>query len=153
MEKIAVFPGSFDPVTRGHESIIQRALPLFDKIVIAVGVNAGKSSLFSLDKRIAFLKKVFENEPKVSIDSYEGLTVSFCKKIGAQFILRGMRTSADFEFERSIAQMNHAMDSGIETIFMVSDPALCMINSTIIRDIYKNGGDVSPFIPEGLKLS
>jgi pantetheine-phosphate adenylyltransferase len=106
-----------------------------------------------LDKRIAFLKKVFENEPKVSVDSYEGLTVSFCKKIDARFILRGMRTSADFEFERSIAQMNRAMEADIETIFMVSDPALCMINSTIIRDIYKNGGDVSPFIPEGLKLS
>lgn len=152
MSKIAVFPGSFDPITRGHESIVLRALPLFDEIIVAIGVNSAKKYLFDLDKRVELVKTVFKNESKVRVDSFEGLTVDYCKKNDANYILRGLRTSADFEFERSIAMINKTMLDNLETIFILTTPELSAINSTIVRDIYRNGGDVSPFVPEGLAL-
>lgn len=152
MKKIAVFPGSFDPITRGHEEIIRRALPLLDEIIIAIGTNSSKNYFFSQDRREHFIKKVFENESKVRVMRYSGLTVDFCKEVNANFILRGLRTSADFEFERAIAQMNHSMAPEIDTIFLVSDPSLSHISSTIVRDILLYQGDVSMFVPKGIGI-
>jgi pantetheine-phosphate adenylyltransferase len=151
MEKrIAVFPGSFDPITKGHENIIHRGLPLFDEIVVGIGYNTNKNYFFSQERREHFIKKVFQNEPKVKVMRYSGLTVNFCKEIGAQYILRGLRTSADFEFERAIAQMNHAMQHDVDTIFIVSEPAFSHISSTIVRDILLYQGDISSFVPPGV---
>src|SRR5688572_1791934 len=121
--RVAVFPGSFDPITKGHESIVRRCLSLFDEIIIGIGYNTNKHYFFSQDRREHFINKTFEGEPKIKVMRYSGLTVDFCKEIGAGFILRGLRTSADFEFERAIAQMNRTMNTGVETIFVVSDPA------------------------------
>lgn len=150
--KKAVFPGSFDPITKGHESIVRRAATLFDEIVIAIGINSTKEYYFPIEKRIEWLNKVFANEPKVRIEQYEGLTIDFCKKINAKYILRGLRTSADFEFERGIAQMNKAMMHEIETVFILTTPEFSAINSTIVRDILKNGGDASQFVPKEVDL-
>ena len=150
--KIAVFPGSFDPITRGHESIVRRALPLFDEIVIGIGYNTNKNYYFSQERREHFIKKVFEGESKVKVMRYNGLTVHFCKEIGANYILRGLRTSADYEFERAISQMNQNMSPEIETIFLVADPALSHISSTIVRDILLYNGDISKFVPEAVKI-
>lgn len=150
--KIAVFPGSFDPITKGHESIIRRALPLFDEIVVGIGYNTNKNYYFSQDRREHFIKKVFEGEQKVKVMRYSGLTIDFCKTIEANYILRGLRTSADYEFERAIAQMNQNMSPGIETIFLVSDPALSHISSTIVRDILLYNGDISKFVPDAVKV-
>ena len=147
MSRIAVFPGSFDPITIGHESIVRRALPLFDAIIIAVGINATKQSHFDLETRKQWIKKVFKGEKNIEVKDYKGLTIDFCKQEGADYILRGLRTSADFEFERVIAQMNRAMQEKIETIFILSNPELSAITSTIIRDIIRNGGDASKFVP------
>lgn len=149
---IAVFPGSFDPITLGHESVIKRALPLFDSIIVAIGTNSGKTNLFPSEMREGWIKKVFAAEPKVKVANYSGLTIDFCKKVNANYILRGLRTSADFEFERGIAQMNKAMNDNIETIFILTTPELSAINSTIVRDIIKNGGDASQFVPKGVDL-
>lgn len=148
---IAVFPGSFDPVTLGHESIVKRALPLFDEVIIAIGNNSTKEYLFPLAQRIEWIEKVFTSEPKVKCDTYEGLTIDFCKKVNARYILRGLRTSADFEFERGIAQMNRKMATDIETIFMLTTPELSAISSSIVRDIIRNGGDASGFLPDVVK--
>ena len=150
MKKIAVFPGSFDPVTRGHENIVIRAIPLFDEIIVALGENSEKNSFFYLQTRIDFLKKVFQSYPTVKIESYKGLTVDFCRDMNAKYILRGLRTSADFEFERSIGQMNKKMYSDIETVFMLTLPEYTPLNSSIIRDIIKNGGDARDFVPEAI---
>ncbi|MBI2271579.1 MAG: pantetheine-phosphate adenylyltransferase [Bacteroidetes bacterium] len=152
MKKIALFPGSFDPITIGHESIIRRALPLFDEIIVAIGINSTKNYYLPLEKRKSLIQQVFAKESRIKVLSYEGLTVDFCKKVKANYILRGLRTSADFEFERGIAQMNKAMVHDIETIFILSNPEHSAINSTIVRDILRNGGDVSAFIPKGIKL-
>jgi pantetheine-phosphate adenylyltransferase len=151
MEKVAVFPGSFDPITKGHEAIINKASSLFDKIVVAIGVNSSKKYMFSLEERIRFCKATF-NESNISIDTYEGLTIDYCSNIGARYLLRGLRTSADFEYESGIAQMNKAIKSETETIFMLAPLELSAISSTIVRDILKNGGDVSQFIPSGIQL-
>ncbi len=151
MEKrIAVFPGSFDPITKGHENIIRRGLPLFDEIVVAIGYNTNKNYFYSQERREHFISRVFENEPKIKVTRYSGLTVNYCKEIGAKFILRGLRTSADFEFERAIAQMNHSMAPQVDTIFIVSEPALSHISSTIVRDILLYQGDISEFVPSGV---
>ncbi len=148
MNRIAIFPGSFDPITKGHESIIQRSLPLFDKIIIGIGVNSSKQGFFSIEKRKEWIEKVFVGEKKIEIKTYQGLTIDFCKKEQATFILRGLRTAADFEFERMIAQMNRAMNEEIETLFLISTPELSAINSTIIRDIIRSGGDAGKFVPD-----
>jgi pantetheine-phosphate adenylyltransferase len=150
MSKIAIFPGSFDPITIGHENIVQRALPLFDKIIIAIGYNTNKSGFFPLEKRIDWIKQVFKGEDKIVVDHYDGLTIDFCKKVNAKFILRGLRTAADFEYERSIAQMNKLMYSEIDTIFLLTTPEYTPVNSTTVRDIIRHGGDASIFLPSGL---
>jgi len=152
MERIAIFPGSFDPFTVGHESIVKRALPLFDKIIIMIGYNSNKRSFFSVEKREKWIKEVFRNEPKITVECHEGLTVDFCKKVNAQYILRGLRTSADFEFERAIAQMNKKMHPQIESVFLLTMPEHTPINSTIVRDIIFHGGDASMFLPAGLNM-
>ncbi len=150
--KTAVFPGSFDPITRGHESIVRRALPLFDEIVIGIGYNTNKHYYFSQERREHFIKNVFLGESKIKVVRYSGLTINFCKEINANYILRGLRTSADYEFERAIAQMNQNMAPEIETVFLVSDPALSHISSTIVRDILLYNGDVSKFVPDAVKI-
>ena len=152
MKKIAVFPGSFDPFTIGHEAIVRRALSLFDEIIIAVGANALKKSYYSLDTRKEMIAKIFRNEPNVKIDHYEGLTVDYCKKNEAKYLLRGLRTAADFEFERAIAQVNRAMASDIESVFLLTIPEHTPINSTIVRDIIRSGGDASRFVPSSINL-
>ncbi len=153
MKKIAVFPGSFDPITIGHQEIVKRGLHLFDEIVIGIGGNTSKTSYFPVEKRFSFIEKVFANEPRVSVTVYEGLTIDFCKRMNASFIIRGLRTSSDFEFERAIAQMNYSMEPSIETIFIISGAEFSPISSSIIREILKNKGDVSKFIPSGIDLS
>lgn len=151
MKRIAVFPGSFDPITIGHESIILRALSLFDEIYVAIGINAEKKNLFCIDERLDWIKQVFRDHPEIKVSSYEGLTVNYCKEIGAQYILRGLRTSADFEFERSIGQVNKKLYPEIETVFLLTTPEHTAINSSIVRDILRHGGDADQFIPEKLK--
>ena len=152
MEKIALFPGSFDPFTLGHESVVKRALPLFDKIIIAIGYNSEKDGFFALDERMSWIAKVFEGVKKIGIEKYQGLTVDFCRKVGARYILRGLRTSSDFEYERTIAQMNKVMYPEIETIFLLTLPEHTHINSTIVREIIRLGGDAHAFLPEKIKL-
>ncbi|NQX80554.1 MAG: pantetheine-phosphate adenylyltransferase [Flavobacteriaceae bacterium] len=144
--KIAVFPGSFDPITKGHESVIRKAIPLFDKIIIAIGVNSSKKYLFSLEKRIELIKLTFKSEIKIEVQTYKGLTVEFCKQQKSEYLLRGLRTAADFEFEKAIALTNKQIN-GVETIFMLTNIEHSHISSTIVRDIYKNNGDVSSFVP------
>jgi pantetheine-phosphate adenylyltransferase len=146
--KIALFPGSFDPVTKAHVDILKRALPLFDKVVIGIGLNSTKAAYLTLEKRKEMLRAVFANEPKVEVQTYEGLTVEFCKKIQSNYMIRGIRTVSDFEYEKAIAQMNHALEPEIESIFIVSKPGYSSISSTIVRDIMRNNGDVQQFIPK-----
>ena len=152
MSKIAIFPGSFSPFTIGHQSIVDRALPLFDKIVISIGINSEKPQYFSIDKRMQWIKNVYNNNPKIDIKQYNGLTVDFCKKENANYILRGLRDSHDFKFEKNIAHMNKELNPNIETIFIITPPKISHISSSIIRDIIKNGGDVSKFIPKEINL-
>ena len=146
--KIALFPGSFDPVTKAHVDIVKRSVSLFDKIYIGIGANSSKQGLLSVAKREEMLRAVFEMEPKIHIVAYEGLTVDFCKSIGAQYMIRGIRTVSDFEYEKAIAQMNHTMAPDIESIFIVSKPGYSSISSTIVREIMRHNGDVSQFIPK-----
>lgn len=146
--KIALFPGSFDPVTKAHVDIVKRSVDLFDKVYIGIGVNSGKSGLLSVAKREEMLRAVFEAEPRIHIIAYEGLTVEFCKSINAAYMIRGIRTVSDFEYEKAIAQMNHALAPGIESIFIVSKPGYSSISSTIVREIMRYNGDVSQFIPK-----
>jgi len=150
--KIAVFPGSFDPVTLGHESIVRRALPLFDKIIVAIGVNADKSGYFPIEKRLEWLNQTFGDLPQVSVESYNGLTVDFCESKGAGFILRGLRTSADFEFERGVAQVNLKLIPEIETVFLLTLPEYVMVTSSIVREVHRHGGDIHQFIPEQISI-
>ncbi len=152
MTKIAVFPGSFSPFTIGHQSIIDRALPLFDKIIIAIGINSEKNEYFSIEERTEWITAVYANNTKIEVKCYEGLTVDFCKKENASFILRGLRDAHDFQFEKNIAQMNKDLNSNIETVFLITPAQLSHISSTLIRDIIKHGGDVSKFIPKEINL-
>lgn len=152
MNKIALFPGSFDPITKGHHEIILKGLSLFDKIIIGVGQNSGKKNLFTIDERLNTLKHLFKDEPKIEVITYEGLTVHFCQKIGANFILRGLRSGQDFEYEQSIAFANKEMVDDIDTVFLLSSPSYTNISSTIVRDIIVNNGDYSKFIPDGVIL-
>lgn len=142
----AVFPGSFDPLTLGHTDIIDRALPLFDEIIIAIGTNYTKNYMFSLEKRKHFILETYKNEPKIKVDTYEGLTIEYCKKVKSDFILRGLRNPADFEFEKAIAHTNRRM-SKIETVFLLTSADTSYISSSIVRDIIRNNGDVSLLVP------
>lgn len=146
--KIALFPGSFDPITKAHVDILERSVSLFDKIIIGIGSNVSKTPFLDATTRKKMLETVFAGEPKVEVAIYEGLTVEYCKSIGAQYMIRGIRTVSDFEYEKAIAQMNHAMVPEIESIFIVSKPGYSSISSTIVREILRNNGDVSQFIPK-----
>jgi pantetheine-phosphate adenylyltransferase len=147
--KRAIFPGSFDPITLGHVDIIDRALPLFDEIIIAIGVNSDKSYMFSLNERIQFIKDTFANQPKIIVETYTGLTIDFCKKLHVEFILRGLRNPADFEFEKAIAQTNRML-SNVETVFLLTSASTSFISSSIVRDILRNGGNPVGFVPESV---
>ncbi len=151
MNRIAVFPGSFDPVTIGHYDIIQRALPLFDKLIIGVGVNSQKKYLFPLEQRLQWLQLLLGHEQKVQIQSYTGLTVHFCLLQGAQYIVRGIRSSSDFEFEKMVSQTNFTLHPHIETVFFLARPATAPVSSSMVRDILLNGGDASAFVPEAIR--
>ena len=153
MERIAIFPGSFDPFHIGHESVVRRATSMFDKIYIMIGYNANKVSFFPIEKRIKWINQVFQNEDKVMVRLHEGLTVDFCKEVNARYILRGIRTSSDFEYERAIAQINKKMHPEIESVFLLTLPEHTPINATIIRDIVSHGGDASMFLPKGLDMN
>jgi pantetheine-phosphate adenylyltransferase len=146
----AIFPGSFDPITLGHYDLIKRALPLFDEIVVAIGINAEKKYMFSLEDRKKFIEESFKDEPKVSVVSYEGLTIDLCHKLDAQFILRGLRNPADFEFEKAIAHTNRQL-SDIETVFLLTAIDTSHISSSIVRDVIRNGGDYTILVPESVK--
>ncbi len=146
----AVFPGSFDPITLGHVDILERALPLFDEIILAIGSNADKKYMFSLEERVQFLEETFKGEAKIKVETYEGLTVDFCKKMDASFILRGLRNSIDLEFEKTIGQTNYKM-AGIETVFLISSSGKGHISSSVVRDVRKNGGDYSFMVPKAVK--
>ena len=152
MQKTALFPGSFDPFTIGHESIVRRAIPLFDKIIIAIGYNSNKKGFFPLEDRLNWIRSVFEGENKIEIDTYDCLTVDFCVEKGAGYILRGLRTSSDFEYERAIAQMNRTMHPEIESVFILTLPEYTHVASAIVRDIILHGSDASKFLPEKVKI-
>lgn len=149
--KRAVFPGSFDPITLGHVEIIERGLELFDEIIIAIGLNSGKQYMWPLEERLKFIRQTFSNNPKVKVDFYEGLTVEFCKKQDAKFLLRGLRNSLDFSYEKSIAQTNELMGD-IDSVFIISTPGASHISSTIVRDIARHGGDFSALVPKAVTL-
>lgn len=149
MMKKAVFPGSFDPITLGHVDLIYRGLEIFDEIIIAIGVNADKKQLFSLEDKIQQIKNTFINEPRIKVVSYKGLTIDFCKSVNSKYILRGLRNSSDFNYEQSIAQTNSSL-SKIESVFLISSPQLAHISSTIVRDIIKNEGDYKSLVPESV---
>ncbi|MEM8526803.1 MAG: pantetheine-phosphate adenylyltransferase [Bacteroidota bacterium] len=150
--KIAVFPGSFDPITSGHVDLVRRALPLFDEVIIAIGINSQKKYLFSLEQRMAWLEKVFADEPKVKVGSFQRLTAHYCKEIGAKYLIRGLRNASDFDYEKTISQLNHIVGEGIETIFLISQPEYSHISSTIVREIIKGGGDASMFLPQEINV-
>ena len=145
----AIFPGSFDPITLGHYDIIKRSIPLFDEIVVAIGINAEKKYMFSLEERKRFIEEAFADEPSVSVVIYEGLTIDLCKKLKANFILRGLRNPADFEFEKAIAHTNRRL-SKIETVFLLTAAKTSYISSSIVRDVIRNGGDYSVLVPESV---
>ncbi len=151
MSRIALFPGSFDPITLGHVDIIERAVPLFDEIKIAVGTNRAKNYLFSLEQRVKWIEQTFANEPKVSVITYEGLTVDFARELGVQFLLRGLRNPADFEFEKAIAQANREMVPDLETVFLLTSARYAYISSSIVREVYNHGGDFQKFVPASVQ--
>ncbi|MFM9986632.1 MAG: pantetheine-phosphate adenylyltransferase [Flavobacteriales bacterium] len=147
MKRIAVFPGSFDPITRGHENVVRRAAHLFDEIIVAIGHNSTKQAMFPIEKRTDWVTKTFADLATVSIEVYDGLTIDFCQKKGATFLLRGLRNGGDFEYERTIAHMNKALSNELETILVFTDPEFASVHSTVIREILRNKGDVSQFVP------
>ena len=153
MPRICLFPGTFDPVTLGHVDIINRALPLFDKIVVGIGLNTSKSPMFSPEQRLQWIKEIYIDEDRVEGAAYEGLTIDYCRKIGAHFILRGIRYVSDFEYEKTIADANRTLDKTIETIFLTGEPKYTSVASTIVRDIIRNGGNADPFLPEVVSKS
>lgn len=152
MKRIAVFPGSFDPITLGHSSIIKRALPLFDEIIVAIGNNSQKKYMFDLKQREQWIKDCFSNEPKIHVDIYQGLTVNYCEKQQAKYILRGLRNQIDFEYEHTIAQMNRRLNDEIETVFLFTELEYAAISSTVVRDIIRNNGEANQFLPKEITL-
>ncbi|MBD0376661.1 MAG: pantetheine-phosphate adenylyltransferase [Flavisolibacter sp.] len=148
MQRICLFPGTFDPITYGHIDIIDRSLRLFDKLFIGIGVNANKEPMFSAEQRLEWLQQIYKNEPKVEGVIYQGLTVECCKRVQANYILRGIRYVNDFEYEKAIADMNRSLDGNIETVFLTCLPKYTSVASTLVRDVIRNGGDVSQFVPE-----
>ena len=151
MQRICLFPGTFDPVTLGHVDVIERAVTLFDKLVIGVGINSSKQPMFTIEQRTGWIKEIFKNDPRIEVTGYEGLTVDYCQKINAKFILRGIRYISDFEYEKAIADMNRMLVPGIETIFLTCSPLYSTISSTLVRDVIRNGGNASMFVPKEVK--
>jgi pantetheine-phosphate adenylyltransferase len=151
MERIALFPGSFDPITLGHVDIIERALPLFDKIIIAVGTNSAKKYMFTLEQRLTWIKEAFKDEPKIQVVTYTGLTVDFAQSSGADFLLRGLRNPADFEFEKAIAQANRQLGPTLETVFLLTSARYAYISSSIVREVYLHGGNFAEFVPASVR--
>lgn len=151
--KIAVFPGSFDPITIGHVDLVRRALPLFDKIIVAVGINSTKKYLFEHEQRMEWLRQVFAEYPNIGVDAFENLTAHYCKRIGANYLLRGLRNASDFDYEKTISQLNHIVGDGIETVFFIAQPEFSHISSTIVREIIIGGADASPFIPKEITIN
>lgn len=151
MERICLFPGTFDPITLGHVDVIERAVSLFDKLVIGVGMNASKQPMFTVEQRTSWIKEIFRNDPRIEVTGYEGLTVDYCQKINAHYILRGIRYIADFEYEKAIADMNRMLMPDIETIFLTCSPLYSTISSTLVRDVIRNGGNAGMFLPEAVK--
>ena len=152
MERICLFPGTFDPVTLGHIDIIERAVNLFDKLVIGIGTNSSKQPMFSVEQRTGWIQEIFKNDPRIHVTGYEGLTVDYCHKIGANYILRGIRYISDFEYEKAIADMNRILATDIETIFLTCSPLYSTISSTLVRDVIRNGGNASMFMPKEVKF-
>lgn len=149
--KKCLFPGTFDPITKGHLDILYRALPLFDEIVIGIGVNSSKKPMFPLEQRVAWIEEIFKDKPQISVASYEGLTVDFCNEINARFILRGIRFVSDFEYEKAIADMNRMLQPQIETYFLTSSPEFATVSSTLVRDVIRNEGNAKLFLPKEVK--
>lgn len=147
MQRIALFPGTFDPITIGHIDIIDRAIPLFDKLIIGIGRNANKAPMFSEDQRMGWINEIYSNNPNVEAVIYDGLTINCCKRVGANFILRGIRYVNDFEYEKAIADMNRSLDNNIETVFLTCLPQYTSVASTLVRDVIRNGGDATQFLP------
>jgi len=146
--KIAVIPGSYDPITFGHIDIIRRALPLFDEVIVAIGINSQKKNLFSLEERIRWIQEIFKDEPKVKVDHFEGLTLHFCQKVRAKYLVRGIRNATDFDYERTISQIHNTIATDLETLFFIAKPELSHISSTIVRELILGGGDISAFVPD-----
>lgn len=153
MEKIAIFPGSFDPFTVGHEEIVKRGLSIFDKIIIGIGKNSSKRCLLDIEKRKEIIEKVFKGNTAIEVDVYEGLTIQYCQEKNAKYLLRGLRTAADFEYERAIAQMNKNLDHSVESVFLLTAPEHTPVASTIVRDIFVNEGDISEFLPSNITMN
>lgn len=149
--KIAVFPGSFDPLTIGHVDLVHRALPLFDKVIVALGINSQKQYLFGVEQRLEWLELVFAGNEKVEVGHFERLTAHYCKRVGAEYLLRGLRNASDFDYEKTISQLNHIVGEGLETIFLIAQPGYSHISSTIVREIIKGGGNADPFLPPQLR--
>jgi len=150
--RTAIFPGSFDPITLGHADIVERALPLFDRIIVAIGDNHSKKYMFPVDRRETWIRGCFAGEPRVEVMRYGGLTVTFCREQQAGYIIRGLRNAADFQYEQGIAQMNRLMAPGIETVFIPCRPELMPVQSTIVRDIIRHGGSIREFVPASVVI-
>ncbi len=153
MARICLFPGTFDPITKGHVDVIERSVSLFDKLVIGVGINSSKQPMFSVEQRCEWMRNIFKADKRIEVTGYEGLTIDYCKKIGANYILRGIRYIADFEYEKAIADMNRMLAPEIETIFLTCSPEYSTISSTLVRDVIRNKGNVSLFVPEEVKFT
>lgn len=151
MERICLFPGTFDPVTLGHVDVIERAVSMFDKLIIGVGINSSKQPMFTIEQRTKWISEIFANDPRVEVTGYEGLTVDFCRKVNAHYILRGIRYIADFEYEKAIADMNRMLAPDIETVFLTCSPLYSTISSTLVRDVIRNGGNAGMFLPKEVK--
>jgi pantetheine-phosphate adenylyltransferase len=152
MQRICLFPGTFDPVTLGHVDVIQRAVSLFDKLIIGVGINSSKQPMFTIEQRTGWISEIFRDDPRIVVTSYEGLTVEYCKSVNAQYILRGIRYIADFEYEKAIADMNRMLAPGIETMFLTCSPVYSTFSSTLVRDVIRNGGNSGLFLPDQVKF-
>lgn len=152
MQRICLFPGTFDPITLGHVDVIKRSVSLFDKMIIAIGKNSQKAPMFTIEQRMAWIEEIFKDYPQISVMSYEGLTINFCKEVGAQYMIRGIRYIADFEYEKAIADMNRMLMPDVETLFLTCAPEYSTISSTIVRDVIRNNGDVSKIVPKEVKF-